>query len=851
MTPPGDPESAPKPDCRKQAMKEPLILPVAAVASGILAARFVAFRSPELLLAAAAFLALGILAHWRGARVLAGVCCSLGLFCGGALTSVAHRPGPPPELDATGREIVIISGCVVEPPAISGERERFLLELDQAARAQVTLYTRQGESLPALHYGQNVELDARVRKPRNFENPGAFDYAAYLAGQQIYWTASGAAGDVRVLPGHCGSPFPKAVMDLRQAALNRIETLYRGNPYQTGMMEAILVGQSFQMQKVWTEQYRSTGTFHALVISGTHVAVLAAFFLFLLRLCFVPESIALLFTVAASWLYALVAGWHAPCTRAAAGLTLFMIGSYFYRVRRPLNLLAAIALGFLVLDPSELFDASFQLTFLAVGFLGAFAAPLIRATSGPLAAGLRDLDDTGRDLHLLPRVAQFRIEMRQLAATLRSLRVPSRLATAAVTVPARILFFAYEVAVISAVIQIGLALPMVVYFHRVGISGLSANIFVVPLVSLVVPIGFVAVFTGWVWVARIAGMLLWLSHRVVSWHAAIEPNWRIPTPPVWLGIALSASLIGAALARGRWWRTASIVTVAVFLGLLFWHPFPPDVHPGQLEMTAIDVGQGDSLLVVFPDGKRMLVDGGGIPAFGHQYRSQLDIGEDVVAPYLWDRSIRTVDVIALSHAHEDHIGGLPSLVSDFRPRELWTGATPDSATWRTVRERAAQVGARIIPMQSSRRFAFGGAEIEVLAPFPDYVPGDTPGNNDSLVLRLRYGRNSFLLCGDAEKQIEYRMLDGGELSHVDVLKVAHHGSRTSSTEEFLTAISPAFAVISDGFENSYGHPHPDVIARLERHRADVLRTDRQGLITIRSDGRRLSVETFADSALTP
>jgi competence protein ComEC len=850
MEPTGEPEVVANAACpNRRVLKDPLIGPLAAIALGILVARFVPFQPSELLSAIAAFLAMGILAQYRGSRVLAGTCCTLGLFCGGALTSLAHAPGPPPELDATGREIVIISGCVVEPPAISGERARFLLELDREARAQVTLYTRGDEQLPALHYGQNVELDARVRKPRNFENPGAFDYAAYLSRQQIYWTASAAAGDVRILPGRCGSPFQKAVMDLRQAALSRIERMYHGDPYQTGMMQAILIGQSFQLQKVWTEEYRSTGTFHVLVISGLHVAVLAAFFLFLLRLCFVPQSIALLFTVAASWLYALVTGWHAPCTRSAAGLTLFMIGGYFYRERRPLNLLAAIALGFLVLDPSELFDASFQLTFLAVGFLGAFAAPLIQATSGPLTAGLRDLDDPGRDLHLAPRVAQFRIEMRLLAATLRSLSVPPRFATAAVTAPARVLFFVYETMVISAIVQIGLALPMVVYFHRVGIAGLSANVVVVPLMGLIVPAGFVAVFTGWAWVARLAGGLLWLSERVVSWHAALEPNWRIPTPPWWLAVALSAALIAAALARGRWWRAASVVTVAVFLALLLWHPFPPDVCPGQLELTAIDVGQGDSLLVVFPDGKRMLVDGGGIPAFGHQYRPRLDIGEDVVAPYLWDRSIRTVDVIALSHAHEDHIGGLPALVSDFRPRELWTGATPDSATWRTVRAKAAQTGARIIPMESPRRFSFGGAEVEVLAPFPDYVPRDVPGNNDSLVLRLHYGRHAFLLCGDIEKQIEYRMLGENELAHADVLKVAHHGSKTSTTEDFLNAVSPVFAIISDGFENSYGHPAPEVISRLEQHHAGILRTDQDGLITIRSDGRRLSVETFSDAAL--
>jgi len=823
-------------------VKHPLIGPVAAIAAGILVARFVPFQQSELLAALGALLGLSVLAFCRKARTLATICCWLGLVPAGALTALRHRPGPPPELDAEGREIVILGGCVVEPPAVSGERERFILELDPHARAQVTLYTRNGEALPPLHYGQNVELDARVRKPRNFGNPGAFDYAGYLARQDIYWTASGAANTVRILPGRCGSAFQKVVMDLRAAALHRIDQLYQGDSYQTGFMQAILIGQSYQLQRIWTENYRSTGTFHALVISGTHVAILAAFFLFVLRICFVPESAALLITVLAAWLYALVAGWQAPCVRSAAGLTLFMIGSYFYRQRRSLNLLAAVALGFLILDPEQLFDASFQLTFLAVGFLGAFAAPAIAATSGPLARGLEDLHDTGRDLHLPPRVAQFRVEMRLLVETLRrTTHLPPGAATLTITIPARLLFFLYEITLVSAVVQTGIALPMVVYFHRVGLSGLSANAFVVPIMGLAVPVGFVAVFTGWQWVAHVGGWLLWLSQKVVTWHANIEPNWRIPTPPVWVAVAFSATLIMAALARGRWWRAASAAGVAVTLTLLLWHPFAPETHPGELEMTAIDVGQGDSLLVVFPDGKRMLMDGGGIPAFGGRTPSHLEIGEDVVAPYLWDRGMRGVDIVALSHAHDDHIGGLPALIGDFRPKEIWTGAIPDCPTWQAVREKAKAVGARIVSWQSPSRFAFGGTEVQVLAPFADYVPGDTPKNNDSLVLRLCYGRHSFLLSGDVERPVEREMLNAGEIEHTDVLKVAHHGSRTSSTEEFVSALTPAFAVISDGFENSYGHPHPTVLERLEQHHAGILRTDRQGLISIRSDGRHLAV----------
>ena len=284
--------------------------------------------------------------------------------------------------------------------------------------------------------------------------------------------------------------------------------------------------------------------------------------------------------------------------------------------------------------------------------------------------------------------------------------------------------------------------------------------------------------------------------------------------------------------------------MATSLALLVWHPFPPEWRRGQLEMSVIDVGQGDSILLILPDGKSLLVDGGGIPAFGHQARSQLDIGEDVVAPYLWNRGISTLDAVALTHAHEDHIGGLPALVSDFHPRQLWTGATASNKAWNGLRERADQGGVKIVPLTAPAHFSFGGAEFEVLAPMSDYLAVETPHNNDSLVLRVRYGARSFLLTGDVERPIEREMLAGNEVASTDVLKVAHHGSRTSSTDDFLDAAHPAFAVISAGVDNSYGHPNRDVLNRLADRHTEVFRTDLQGLITVLTDGRHLTVEPF-------
>jgi competence protein ComEC len=172
----------------------------------------------------------------------------------------------------------------------------------------------------------------------------------------------------------------------------------------------------------------------------------------------------------------------------------------------------------------------------------------------------------------------------------------------------------------------------------------------------------------------------------------------------------------------------------------------------------------------------------------------------------------------------------------------------DNPMWDALRDQARRSGVRIVPMLSGSTFAFGGAQVEILAPPADYSAPDVPKNNDSLVMRLAFGRNTFLLTGDMERQVEAELFADGRLKHTDVLKVPHHGSKTSSSADFLDVLRPEFAIISDGFENSYGHPHPDVLGRLAERGAEVLRTDRDGLVSIRSDGHRLYVDTGRQNA---
>ena len=313
--------------------------------------------------------------------------------------------------------------------------------------------------------------------------------------------------------------------------------------------------------------------------------------------------------------------------------------------------------------------------------------------------------------------------------------------------------------------------------------------------------------------------------------------------PVWWMVLPALALLGVccwAVRRSGWWAVAAACMVPGVAALALW-PERVARTPGALEVTALDVGQGDSLVVVGPGGGTMLVDAGGpIGRNGSgEAVSGFDVGEEVVSAYLWSRRIRRLDVVVLTHAHTDHMGGMPAVLENFRPRELWVGVEPDSALYRALLAEALRLGIVVRRLAAEDAMQWDGVDVYVLAPEIAYRNAGAPKNDDSLVLRMQYGKASALLEGDAERPSELAMVAAGRVTPVTLLKVGHHGSNTSTIPEFLGAAAPRDAVVSAGRGNPFGHPRGEVIARIAAEGAHLFRVDEFGATSffLTADGK--------------
>lgn len=727
--------------------------------------------------------------------------------------------------------------------------------------------------VPDLHCGELLEAPLRMKVPERYRDPGAWQYADYLLQQGIGAHASVKAPRV-VRLGQAASPWGQSDLQCRLYAAqtwaaSRMEGFVHSRANRAlpgvmqlhaddaGMLNAMLFGDRTRLSHTLRIGFERTGSFHLFVVSGMHVALLAGGVFFLARRLRLGEWSVSLLTIALTTGYALLTGFGAPVQRALTMATVFLVARLLSRDRNVLNALGAASLAVLVWSPRSLFETSFQMTFLAILAIGGIAVPLGEHSFLPHARAARKIGDRWLDVGMPPHLAQLRVMLRiwgdafQQLFGQRASRAPAALV--------RCSLWALELALIGVIAEMIMVLPMALYFHRATMFALPANMASIPLVAVLAPMAVItflaSLLSPWLAMAPGAGTAL-LLHGITSLIGGVSriqmADLRIPGPVWWIALGVLGCWIFCCWAVRQSGRWASIAAVLLPLAaaVVLWTE-PATVTPNVMEVTAIDVGQGDSILVISPTGKTMLVDAGGPTGTVKEISdatSRFDVGEEVVSPYLWSRRLRRLDVIALSHAHSDHMGGMAAVMRNFRPRELWVSIDPASAAYQSLLLEAKQLGVTVRHLHAGDGFVWGGTQIDVLAPEAGYINHGAPTNNDSLVLRVADGKASVLLEGDAEAASERAMLSFGRVQPVTLLKVGHHGSQTSSTAVFLAAAAPQDAIISVGRGNTFGHPRTEVIDRLAAAHTHLYRTDEFGLTTflLSRDGQLREVLGAAD-----
>ncbi len=705
--------------------------------------------------------------------------------------------------------------------------------------------------------GEPIRALVRLLPPEQYRDPGVWSRTDYLLDQGITATASVNVARIERIgpPGkrslHCllasARNFASSRLLQLPAATRRLPRAFRLSQDDAVMLSAMVTGDRTFLAHSLRVGFERTGSFHMLVVSGLHLAIVAGFVFWLAAKLRIPRVPATLITIAAAFAYALFTGFATPVQRSLWMVTLYLVGRLVYRERNALNLIGFAALVLLAVSPRSLFDSSFQMTLLAVVAIAGVAVPLLAVSLYPYAAATHQLSLAAVDIKLPPRMAQFRVLLRMFAS--RFARIfGARFGWRVFPWLVRSVLHIGEAMVVTLVVELAMTLPMAIYFHRITLFALPVNLFILPLLLVLLPLALITLAALLVWppLALIPGaataLLLhfgvFLVHLFGSFRLA---DMRIPTPLSWQSAAFYAFL-GAAILLARAQRVSlrrCAWAALVCAALSGWMPRPVDHPHNALLMEAIDVGQGDSLLLITPEGKTLLVDGGGFGGGPRQAPQNFDIGEEVVSATLWARGIRHLDVVALTHAHSDHISGLFAVLRNFHPQELWVGNNPRVPVYIALLDQAAAEHIRVRTLGSGDALDLGSTHIQVLAPFADYQPGAEPTNDDSLVLHAAYGATSVMLEGDAEAPIEHAMLTEPGLSST-LLKVGHHGSNTSTRPEFLARVAPQWAVISCGLRNRYGHPRPEVLEELQAAHVRTFSTDIDGAVCFRLDGKSVS-----------
>ena len=790
---------------------------------------------------------------------------------------------------------VELYGEVVVAPELAPDRIYLHFELEQArsqqrthpVRGTVRLVVPFNDHPARLEYdaigiesGARLRILAQLRGRRQYRNPGAPPFDEILESQGI--VATGWVRSPLLIEKLGKSGRHRLVAPLQELRGEGIRLLLRHlRQPAAGLLVAALFGNRYFLSRQTAEPFRAGGTFHLLVISGMHMALIAIAILGLLRLMVDSRALQYLGGALIMWSYAIMVGAQPAVARSVIMLTLALLGQYLFRPLNGGNSLAGAAMIMLAWEPRDLFNPGLQVSFLTIG--------VIVFLTGPLTERLREIG-RWRPMARTPWPPRVARPLKVLAEALywdawafrrqrRRARIRYRLFKAGIALPLSrwrlqpALRWTALTILTTVGVQVALLPVMIAGFHRVSLLSPIINVVEALLITALMALGAIylllcLLFGDWMrlavpvidWLGRVA---VDLGQKMAGWPGG---GWRVPdfgAAAGWLYALYGTGMITlvrlldrwnplergdrpADLRRRRWLGRLGILaggTVFVIALLLVTHPVGHRFEPGRLSLTFLDVGQGDAIVIDFPQGQVMMVDSGGDAQFGRRVAEEgeempfiedrLGIAEAAVLPYLWSRGIERLDTVVATHGDNDHVGGFVELVRNMRVGAAWQAPGEQGAFTPAMREAAVPVRR----LSAGTRIEVDGVAIEVLS-------AGGVGNNGSLVLRLRFGRRSFLLTGDIEREAEQELVRRGVDLRADVLKVAHHGSRTSTTAEFLDRTAASVAVISAGAGNSFGHPHEEVVERLRQRGLRILETSRHGAVTISTDGDDLRVELF-------
>lgn len=740
-----------------------------------------------------------------------------------------------------------------------------------------------------LDYGSKILVAGQLIREDTFLNPGVRSRREILDQQDV--DATGIIKSpllIEKISDAEGFTPLAAIYSYRKELIEDFRNNF--NSSTSGILIASLLGNRYFLDKKTAEVFREGGTFHVLVISGLHITFIGGLILLFVRFFTKKRLWQFIMASAFLWIYALAVGAEVPVVRAALMFTILLFSQVIYRRGTLLNALGACVLILLVWRPNDLFNQSFQLTIVSVTAIIAMAFPLIEnlraigswspSVENPFPPNVPNwLKRFCEMLYWRENIWKRDVSQQIWMANLFKSPYLKRFAEKDWQ---KILRYTFEGIVVSLVVQICLLPLLTVYFHRLSFFSVILNLWVGINIALE---SFAAVFA--LFIAQINQTLALPFIKfteILNWflisipQILIENNLASARVPVYSGnlkvvyLLYFLPLIALTLLLNNWKPFAlrsknknqiskfNIVFASSFIllfGLIVFHPFSAPVADGRLHIDFLDVGQGDSALITFPNGETMLVDGGGRMNFSKIYSKNGDgddpelfepdspsIGESVVSEFLWEKGYSKVDYILATHADADHIQGLSDVAKNFAVKEAFFGRTPfDDEDFQQLYSILEQRNTETEILSRGEVLNFGNVKIEILYPEKDSSPEAVSDNNHSLVLRIIYGNRKFLLTGDIEKETE-KFLTENSAVQADVVKVAHHGSRTSSIAQFIEATKAEYAIIPVGRKSRFGHPHKEVVERWQSSGAKVLMTGMRGTVSISTDGSDLRLETF-------